>query len=357
MVEDRHRAFGMEAFVTDSGHKLITDPAAWKGPEIQNDDSWIMRFTEAEIAAVDAALTALKARGKKIPFSKDDFAIPGLAARLDEISDRLANGPGFVLIRGLSRDHYSDEDCERIYWGLGTHLGRPVSQNRRGHLLGHVRDEGKSLTDATVRPYQTNRRMDFHADLLPVDILGLFCCRTAKRGGASYIVSALTVHNVIREERPDLLEVLYQPFNLDWRGEEPQGEQPWYTCPMFSEHDGRVTSCICSRVFFESVKRWGEHLALTDLQREALDFAQDVAERPELRLAMEFQEGDIQLLNNQIMLHARSEYEDYDEPHLKRHLLRMWISAPETRRRKLSPALDARYRLIDMGGFPLKEAA
>lgn len=335
----------------------IASPAAWLGPQIQNDDSWIMRLEEAEVAEIDAALSRLKATGKTIPFAKGDLDLPRLAARLDEIPDRLDNGRGFVLIRGLSRDNYTDEDCELIYWGLGSHLGRPISQNRRGHVLGHVRDEGKTLAEPTVRPYQTNRRMDFHSDLLPVEILGLFCCRTAKSGGASYVVSALTVHNVIAEERPDLLEVLYQPFNLDWRGEEPEGMQPWYTCPMFSRQDGKVTSCISGRIFFESVTRWDEQLALTDIQREALDFAQDVAERPELRLSMMFQEGDIQLLNNQTMLHARSEYEDHDEPRLKRHLLRMWISLPEARRRKLSPALDARRRLVDMGGIPVKDAA
>jgi hypothetical protein len=338
--------------------EAIVSPAAWVGPQIQNDDSWIMRLDEAEVAEVDAALSGLKAKGRSIPFGKEDFPLPNLAARIvDEIPDRLENGLGFVLVRGLSRDRYSDQDCELVYWGLASHLGRPISQNRRGHVLGHVRDEGKSLADPTVRPYQTKRRMDFHADLLPVEILGLFCCRTAKSGGESYIVSALTVHNIIAKERPDLLEVLYQPFNLDWRGEEPEGTQPWHTCPMFSVQDGKFTSCISGRVFFESVSRWGEHLALTDIQREALDFAQDVAERPELRLSMMFQEGDIQLLNNQTMLQARSEYEDHDEPDLKRHLLRMWISRPEGQRRSLSPALDDRRRIVEMGGIPIKEAA
>ena len=335
----------------------IVSPAAWLGPQIQDDDGWIVRLNQADVAEIDAALSGLRARAKTIPFGKEDFGLPNLAARLYEISDHLENGLGFVLVRGLSRDRYTDADCELIYWGLGSHLGCPISQNRRGHVLGHVTDEGKTLADANARPYQTNRGMDFHSDLLPVEILGLFCCRTAKSGGASYVVSAPTVHNVIRMERPDLLEVLYQPFNIDWRGEEPEGVQPWHTCPVFSRHDGKVTSCVSGRVFYESVARWGEHLALTDVQREALDFVQEVAARPELRLSMQFQEGDIQLLSNQTMLHARSEYEDHDEPHLKRHLLRMWISAPEARRRRLSPALDARRHMVDIGGIPVKADA
>ena len=157
----------------------------------------------------------------------------------------------------------------------------------------HVRDAGRSLADPKVRGYQTTARLDFHCDLLPVDVLGLFCLRAAKSGGASFLVSALTVHNVLLAERPDLIDVLHQPFNLDWRGEEPAGEQPWYRCPMFSYFDGKLTSRITSRTFFESVTRFGDELALSDIQREALDVVQEISERPELRLAMDRPQGRV----------------------------------------------------------------
>ena len=45
------------------------------------------------------------------------------------------------------------------------------------------------------------------------------------------------------------------------------------------------------------------------------------------------------------------------EEERKRHLLRMWISAPEGKRRRLSPLLAERYRFVEMGGIPKKEAA
>lgn len=335
----------------------ITDPAAWVGPEIAKETHWYYHLDDKAAAEIDAALQAVKSAGLSIPFSKSAFPLPTFADEIDKIADRVENGVGFVMVRGLPRERYSNEECELIYWGVGMHLGQPVSQNTRGHVLGHVTDEGRKLTDANTRPYQTSAGMDFHADQLPVDILGLFCLRTAKTGGQSFLVSALTIHNVLLEERPDVLETLYQPFNLDWRGENPEGEQPWYACPMFSCHDGKVSSRVTSRVFFESVTRWGEDLAMTDRQREALDVLQEVAERPELRLAMDFKEGDMQFINNHTMLHARSEYEDYDDPKLKRHLLRMWIAAPEGKRRPLAPELAERYRYVAMGGIPKKVAA
>lgn len=335
----------------------ITGPGAWIGPEIQDDESWILRLNDRQIAEVDAALRHAQSKGRQIPFGAEDFPLPTLSAALAEVPGRLEDGLGVVLIRGLPRERYSTDECELIYWGFGVHLGTPVSQNTRGHLLGHVRDEGRTIEDPNARGYQTRARMDFHSDQLPVDVLGLFCIRTAKEGGASALTSVYTVHNVVLEERPDLLEVLYQPFNIDWRGEEPQGEQPWYKSPMFSYAGGKVTSRITSRAYFNGVTRFGQELALTDIQREALDFVQEVANREELRLRMFFKEGDMQFINNHAILHAREAFEDYEDPELKRHLLRMWIAFPEANRRALSPMLAERYSFVERGGIPKKIAA
>lgn len=334
--------------------EAIAGSGAWIGSEIQHDPSWIYRIDAAALAEIDAALAHVKRIGARIPFAPEEFPLPRFAARLDDILDEVENGRGFMLLRGVPRSRYTDEECELLYWGLGVHLGNPVSQNARGHRLGHVRDEGRVIADPNARAYQTRQRMDFHTDMLPVDVLGLFCMRAAKSGGASKLTSALTIHNVLREERPDLLEALYGMFHLDWRGEEPAGETPWFTIPMFSARDGKVTARICSIAYYESAARFGERYRPTALQREALEAVQEIANRPALMLSMDFQEGDIQLINNHTMLHAREAYEDYDEPGRQRHLLRMWIAVADERRRPLSDALSERYRWVRAGGIPVK---
>ena len=333
---------------------IITEAGAWVGSRIQNDGSWIYRVSVEAVRELDSALVHVKRAGAQIPFAADAFPLPRFGAELERILDGIENGRGFVLIRGIPRERYSDAECELIYWGIGAHLGTPVSQNARGHLLGHVRDEGRIQADPNARAYQTNERMDFHTDMLPVDVLGLFCLRTAKSGGASKLVSALTIHNVLREERPDLLDALYGTFHVDWRGEEPAGEKPFFSLPMFSERDGRVTTRINSLPYYDSAARHGKQYGPTPLQREALERVQDIANRPELMLSMDFREGDIQLINNHILLHAREAYEDYPEPGRERHLLRMWIAVPDDRRRPLAAALASRYRWVKEGGIPLK---
>jgi hypothetical protein len=343
--------------MTASQREVITSPGAWIGPEIQHDRSWIHRVDAPAVKEIEAALAHAKRLGASIPFAADAFPLPRFSAELDRILEEVEKGRGFVLVRGIPRDRYTDDDCELIYWGLGVHLGTPVSQNTRGHLLGHVRDEGRIQADPSARAYQTSERMDFHTDMLPVDLLGLFCLRAAKSGGASKLVSALTIHNVLRDERPDLLEALYGMFHVDWRGEQPAGEKPWFTLPMFSERDGQVTARINSLPYYDSAARHGEQYRPAPVQREALEMVQEIANRPDLMLSMDFQEGDIQLINNHILLHAREAYEDYPEPGRERHLLRMWIAVPDERRRPLADSLASRYRWVREGGIPLKPEA
>ncbi len=330
----------------------ISGLSAWVGPDIAEDPSWIAILDDRALAEIDTALRHVEERGLTIPFAAADFPLDTAADFIDEIPRILEDEQGFLLVRGIDRSKYTVSQCELIYWGIGVHLGRPISQNTRGHLLGHVRDEGKSFDDPTARGYQTSAKMDFHADQLPVDVLGLFCVRAAKEGGASALISVGAVHNALAAERPDLLEVLYQPFNLDWRGEEPEGERRWYTSPMFSSFSGKVTSRITSRQYFNSVTRYGTELALTDIQREALDAVQQIANRPELRLSMMMQEGDMQFLNNHAILHAREAFTDHDEPDMKRHLLRMWIALGADQRRELAPELAERYHWVEAGGIP-----
>ena len=332
----------------------VVGPHVWRGADVQNDTSWIVQIESAMVAEIDERLVAAEERQLTVPFERHDFRLDTCEQLLADVVRLLSNGPGMAVVRGLPRERYTTEQCELIYWAFGMHLGTPISQNSQGHRLGQVRDQGLSLADPNVRVYQTNAKLDYHADQLPVDVLGLFCLRTALRGGESKIVSATAIHNVVRAERPDLLEVLYEPFNLDWRGEEPAGEQPWYQLPMFSWSGDKIASRFTSLAYFRSVDRYGPDLALSPEQSEALEFVQEVANRPGAAMAMAFEEGDMQFLNNHLMLHAREAFEDHDDPALQRHLLRMWIAYPPDLRQPLSPLLAERYRYVEMGGIPAK---
>jgi hypothetical protein len=88
---------------------------------------------------------------------------------------------------------------------------------------------------------------------------------------------------------------------------------------------------------------------LTAEQVELLDLIDEIAASDEFRLDMDFEVGDMQFVCNYSVLHSRTDYEDFDDPALKRHLLRLWLTMRDGR--ALSPAFTGdRFAHTSEGG-------
>jgi TfdA family taurine catabolism dioxygenase TauD len=327
---------------------LIEGPSAWIGAEMRRREAeWAYRFSPSEIAEIEAAVETVQARGLDIAeIRREDFPLPTLGPVLDRLRAEVLHGRGFVLLRGMPVEDRPIAESAIAYWGIGTYFGSARSQNARGHLLGHVYDLGKGLsaTNPNLRSYATAERQNFDIDRC--DVVALLCLRRAKSGGLSSLVSSMTVHNVMAARRPDLLERLYQPFPVDRRGEVPEGKAPFYEAPVFNQYGGHV-SVLYSRLHIGSAQRFPEARRLTAEDIEALDMLAELAGDPKLRLDMNFMPGDIQLLHNHTILHARSAYEDWPEAERKRHLLRLWLSPPGAR--ALPPVFAECYGGLTIG--------
>ena len=307
----------------------VEDRSAWYGRALAKCDDWIERLSENEIEEVEHAFR--QADAKQIDFASitaKDVPLPTLTPRLKVILDEVLNGRGFVLLRGLPVERWTRREAAIAFLTIGVHLGNLRMQNAEGHLLGHVKDLGRSSDDPNTRIYQTRERQTHHTD--SCDVVGLLCLQAAKSGGLSSLVSSTTIFNEMRRRRPDLLEVLLEPIETDRRGEVPAGSKPYFTIPIFNYHDGLV-SAIYQRQYIESARRFPDVAPLTTHQIEALDLLDELANDPKLNLMMELHPGDIQLVHNHTILHDRTAFEDYPEPERKRHLLRLWL-APRSAR-------------------------
>ena len=185
-------------------------------------------------------------------------------------------------------------------------------------------------------------------------MVGLFVLCVAKSGGLSKVASSVAAHNEIVRRRPDLLEVLYQPFYWSWNQQEPPGEPPYYPQPIFSMQDGKF-SCRYIRGQIVNAQRFPEVPRFTPEQIEAHGPARHRSPTTKnFHITYEFKPGDLQLLNNHTCFHARTAFEDYPEHERRRHLLRMWLSVPNSR--PLSPAMGTIYQDqrpgVVRGGFP-----
>ena len=88
---------------------------------------------------------------------------------------------------------------------------------------------------------------------------------------------------------------------------------------------------------------------MTPLQKEALDFLEEVAGEPDMHVKFAQKRGDILFLNNWVTLHRRTEFEDFKEPDRKRCLLRVWLSVPNSR--PLDPMFQANYGAVEAGAL------
>lgn len=219
------------------------------------------------------------------------------------------------------------------YMGLGTYLGYFVSQNSRGHVLGHVKDLGEDSTQIDkVRIYRTNARQFFHSD--DSDIVGLLCVAKALEGGESDIASSHLVFNTLQKERPDVLKTLIEPiWYFDRKGEQSEGQEPYIRTSVFYLETGgqqRVYS-KWDPYYIRSLTRFHESglvPPLTPAQEEATTVLEETCQRLALHMVLDI--GDIQFLSNAHIFHSRTAYKDHLPPQPRRHLMRLWLGTPES---------------------------
>ena len=306
--------------------EIVASRSAWLSQELQASGEWIYRLGDDEVAEIDGALQHLKATGRQIPLAgQHDFPLQQFGRTLRLLQTEIEYGLGFMLIRGMPRDRYSAEDMGLIFWGLGAHLGRARAQNAQGDMLGHVRDMGRDMKkDMHARGYQTASLLPFHND--SCDVVGLCCLEVARQGGQSVVASSLAVYNELVRTRPDLAQALCEPFCVDRRGEESTGQKPYYVTPIFVWHKGRMFNRY-NRTYIESAQRHDDVPRLSRLQIEALDAVDRLCADRRFHIAMSLERGDMQFVNNYVVLHSRTAYEDQADELRKRHLLRLWLSS------------------------------
>lgn len=327
--------------------KLVVDPACWSKEDLAHSTDWIYSLTEEEVADLDQAVA--KAQTRQTPLvdvRRENFELPVLGERLDALREDIVNGRGCALVRGVPVHRYTRLQSAIAFWGIGTYIGEAVSQNAKGHLLGHVQDLGNtSLENPSHRGYQTPDKLPFHSD--STDVVGLLCLHPSKSGGESTIVSSVAIHNEMVKRAPELVAALSEPIYRDRRGEIPEAAKPYYQLPVFNYFEGYLTT-IWQGGYIRSAQRFDELPRHSPELIAALDMFAELARQ--LCFAMEFRQGDIQFLHNYVVVHSRTAFEDYPEAERKRHLLRLWLATPEGR--PLPPAVFSRYGYLKPGQRP-----
>jgi len=302
------------------------DPRAWTAATVDDAKRWYFPLSSKLLADLrgfiaaqpaDKPITEILLSGKQ----RNDWS-ESLAPALRDLEE----GRGFVIIDRLPLAELSQREAVALYWLVGQLLGEPFQQNVQGTLLYDVRDTGQDVA-AGARFSVTNYESSFHTDNSfgdeILDYVGLLCLKTAKSGGVSQNVSGLAAVEVLRQEHPDLLEILLQPLHVDRRGGTREGEAPTVERPIVY-WDG-------DELILRYLRYWIEaghekiNQPLTADQRRALDTLDDVLKRPALQVNFALAPGQMYFINNRWILHNRTAFEDHPQLEQRRHLVRLWL--------------------------------
>ena len=311
----------------------ILSPAAWRASDMADRSRWSYSLSAEEIREVDDAVDHAMAKGKTLDaLTKEDLPLPLLAPKFCKWQQSLVHGLGVQLIQGVPVERWNQKKAEVFFWCFGQHLGITGAQNRDNDLLGHVRDDGADPDDPSVRQYRTSSHIPFHCDA--ADVVGLLCLKQAREGGASRLVSSVSVFNDLLAQNAELAPVLFDRFHLDAHHEGGVFTLPVHPCRYF---EGELRTFFHTDYFHSASKRYA-HAKLSPKQCAAIALYDQLCDSPSLQLDMQLVPGDIQLISNHTVLHSRTGYVDHAAAADKRHLLRLWLSLQEP--------MTARARLL-----------
>jgi Taurine catabolism dioxygenase TauD, TfdA family len=274
------------------------------------------RLSEAQQDEVRAA-ARLAAGLPLAELTPESFPLPGAGAMLRRLAREVTGGAGFALLRGVPVDNDPDLICA----GIGSYAGRIVPQGAERVAVQHVRDQKADPKAATTLSYQHSGALGYHAD--PADIVALLCIRPAKSGGVSSIVRSAAVHDELARTRPDLTRVLYQPWWRDMRTGD--GPDSFRQSPVYARDQRGRLSVSYGPDYIRSAQRGAQVPPLSPAQLEAMAVLDRMNSDPRFSVTMDLGPGDMQFLNNHVVLHSRTAYEDHPEPQRRRDLIRLWL--------------------------------
>jgi alpha-ketoglutarate-dependent taurine dioxygenase len=262
---------------------------------------------------------------------------------INQIPEYLETEPGYLKFKFPSEYKYCDNPAS-YFMEFSRKIGIPLSQNTKGETLLSVKDQGWDKNDPRTRGPNTNRKLSFHTDRC--DVICFLCLQPAKSGGENQIVNSMEVENLIKQEAPRLHETLCQKFPYKTHTIDQANPLPYCEQPIFSWRS-EMFACSYLRVLIDRADQDPQCPNLTELQKEALNFLDSVCEREELQVRFTLNKGDILLINNWTTLHRRTAFEDFEDENKQRHLLRIWLSMPNSR--PLDPAFQANFGSVEAG--------
>ena len=333
--------------MTEICRRPIDHPVAWTSNAIGGKEGLLRRLSGAEVAVLDELVAATR-HVPTTQITRRDFDHPLVAALMREVRTALLDGHGAIILAHPALDRSRLDDYERLYWGLGAHLGHGVAQSGNGDKIGYVH---KDPDNPAGRGYLGDQELRPHTDLH--EIMALASVEVAAEGGRSGLVSSVALHNEILATRPDLLPALYEGY---YHAQNPRAATAGprlsrHKVPIFCYVDGQV-SCYYHKIFMRFATDLLDRPFPPELA-EAMAYLDQLAVRPDLAASFTLEPGEMLFWHNWTNFHSRTAFTD--SPRQRRLLLRLWLNIEDGRH--VAPAIAERAKLIDRDHEAKHEAA
>ncbi|WP_174999187.1 TauD/TfdA family dioxygenase [Rugamonas aquatica] len=218
---------------------------------------------------------------------------------------------------------YPLERIEQLLLLVSRQIGFVLPQSYSEGELAHVQDQRRDYALPGTRGHQTNNALAFHSDRCDLNLL--LYVRTSSNGGQLSVVPYAQAVEQVRAQAPAMLPDLFDGFPLDLREERIFPSLLWHWRPILWERDGVVYGHYIRRFIADS-QRHADCPRLSTRQLQALDRWDAVLD--DLRQAHSFAPapGELLLLDNYRVMHARSAYVDAPAHDAQRLALRTWVA-------------------------------
>ncbi len=94
--------------------------SAWRPGDFASSDAYAVSLSEAHFAAFDQAIEANRQAHRILEdIDKNDFALEPIARDVAAWRHEVLHGRGFIVLKALPSDRYSEADITTIFWGWG----------------------------------------------------------------------------------------------------------------------------------------------------------------------------------------------------------------------------------------------
>ncbi len=243
---------------------------------------------------------------------------------LNDVAAPVLKGFGAVRIRLLDRiEDYRLEALERLLIVLSRNLGYVVPQSYKNNLVGIIQDENGDYSSPSTRGHKTNSSLSFHCDR--TDLIMLLYVRPAQKDGRISIVSFKGAVYQMNKNRSLHLDTLFKDFPFDLRDEHIFNTQEWCMHPILWRSDGEVRGRYIRR-FIEDSQRHPNCPPLLDNHISALNEFDAVLDSLRTRNTFAPATGELVMINNFRVLHAREGFSDCDREGKRRLAIRTWVA-------------------------------